>query len=230
MLTAHHVPDLEAPANFSLFVAPEPETRGPRELHVLYRSRQAVARSRNAQELVHSLLHHLASFVEPEPDGRLRLDVCVAAGEAGVILLPGASRRELAELDAALRRRRVSLLGLAGAEIDVHSGELLVPDPRSVLRLEGFDELGDPGALGRLRPGRYPVAGWALPAPGLDELTRARAVAFAVRAVDNVSAVGARAVLEGLGRLFSSAVAIPVPSWHAGDVARGIAELVPRAA
>lgn len=179
---------------------------------------------------MYALLNHLVRFAEPEPRDRLRLDVCVATGEAGVILLPGASKRALAELDGALRRWRVSLQGLAGAEVDVQSGELVVPDPASVLHLDEVDDLGDGGRLGRLRPGRYPVAGWALQAPGVTEFTRARAVALAVRAVENTSAVGSRSMLQGLGRLFASAVPMPVASWHADDVAGGVSELLARAA
>ena len=64
----------------------------------------------------------------------------------------------------------------------------------------------------------------------MTELTSARAVALAVRAVENVSAVGSRHMLEGLGRLFASAVPMPVASWHAEDVAAGVSELLARAA
>ncbi|HET9441891.1 MAG TPA: hypothetical protein VFO65_01140 [Acidimicrobiales bacterium] len=209
--------------------AAEATERGVHTLHVLYRSYNAVARSRGLGDVLHALIDHLAAFAEPDRTDEVQVEAGVVVAEGGVVLIPlRVLRWEPMELGTQLRRQGLALSSMAAVRLDLDTGRLVVPEPALTLDRAPLEELGAAtGGPGWLPPGAHPVLGWVLPAPGAESLSRAAAVAIAARAVTNPATVGAGPMLRGLAAVLSAVPAVPVAeSWRAAEVSQAVAAVL----
>lgn len=200
----HPVPD--APVNFSVEAAQEPG-----RFHRLLWGGCPVVRTLDPARLVHALDRHLAAPYRPPP-GAVALDLIVAVGPPGAVILPASAKSRLARLQRQLAERGYHLADVPQAVVDPGTSEVIVRTG------DAFDPAAIAAAWARsgrtetiVPAGRYPLArwlvGWPTPlrVPGHSEL-------LVALAADLVDPAARAAVIADLRVLLHADVLEPVPS------------------
>lgn len=194
------------------------------QVSLLYRSSQLAVRSRTPSRVLHGLFSFLSGHLDV-PDGLLTHAV-VAVADGKAVVLPPAVRSSLKVLQPHLRRVRWQLADVPLCIIDAEAGEIVVPEPALTIDYGVIEEIEarEKGSkeVPRVVPGRYPIAGWALPSEAENgALSRAMAVALSLPAVDD-SSLGIEGTVEALATLFSRtktvAVAVGKPKEMVNDL------------
>ena len=176
--------DVQAPANFSVKLAPPVTNRRNAGFHFLYRNSAIQVRTRDVQRLVRGLLAHLATFEPSTLDGLLTIDGVTLVHDEGALIAPAALRQWLAVVERRLNLRGLRIVDAPAVLLDPARREVVLPDAVAVLGADPavLDAIDAPA--GRPDPpvpvGRYPVTGWAFLGTG-EPITRAHAVALASR-------------------------------------------------
>lgn len=199
------VPGVDAPPNFSVSLELPDGSTAPTKrakLNILYRSSSMVIRSRSPRRVVEGLASFMSSYEGTADQLLVSVDRAIV-GRDQAILVPAALTGALETLDPRLRRKGWRFVDSLLSVIDADTGELVVRDPAVRVDPTAFDGVDD-GAAGELPavpPGRYPVARWILGAPGSTDMSRAGAVATAIRAV-TTDPLGPALTLRALAKVF----------------------------
>jgi len=203
---AHHlVPDVEAPANYSLILSGGGRNKKIEQVNLLYRSSKLVVRSRTPSRVVHGLFAYLSGHMD-RPEG-IRTGAVVVIADGNAVLMPPVVLGSLKVLQPYLRRARWQIADVPYAILDVEAGEVVIPEPALTVDTTILEEIEAREAsakeLARVLPGRYPIQGWACPADTeVDVLSPAMAVALTLPSVDETF-LGIEGTVKALGRLFS---------------------------
>lgn len=151
-----------APDNFSVVLEAEGSERG-RELNVVMRDGQVVARSHSPRRALAALAGHLTCLLGPEP-GLTRVDGVGAVFGETALILPRVALAWLSHVQPVLARLGIALVDEPYAHVDLSSLELVVSEPRievarSVLRELADPDLG-PSEPAAVLPGRYELRSW----------------------------------------------------------------------
>jgi hypothetical protein len=206
--------DLNPPGNYSISVETESDD-SPATLPTLYGGHTALLRSRSMPLLVGGLLASLAAHEQAERDGLLMwLDAtALVTSDGRAILAAPGHRRYVVDRLRALRRVGLRYHPVRDVAIDTSTGELVL------VALDGVDDAAaavlnaDPQVTETLaRPGRYPIAGWAVQdiLESGTPLSGAKAVLRTFSMATNRDVLGAQRVLDTLARVFSTARALSV--------------------
>ncbi len=198
---AAHVLDVDAPANFSALMA----DNRPRDFHFLYRASDALVRTRVAGRVVRTLIAHLSAFAIPS-SSVIQLDAAAVVVEGRAIVGPASLRAELGSVETRLNRAGMAVVDAPTLHLDPDSSSVIVPEPALTFDADALAEYERAQPPGRghdaVRPGRYPIAAWAL-VTGADlvgPVGRAQGVAAAAQQVVNADALGAQATLDAVAR------------------------------
>lgn len=179
-LARHVVAGVEPRVHYGLVLGSGGD--GRRGFHELYWGSVPVLRTLDGQRLARALLGHLWAHARASAEDRYLLvsGVAAVAGDRAVVM-PGAPLCD-PSLERRLQREDVAVVDAPWFALDLGSAELVVADPEvdAGLRLHwvALEALGSPRSGGVARavaPGRYPLAGWALPGDG-EPASRARIV------------------------------------------------------
>ena len=208
------MPDVEAPANYSVILSGGGRNKKIEQVSLLYRSSTAVVRARSRARVLHGLFSYLSTHIAP-PEG-LHTSALAAIADGKAVLLPGFLRASLKTLQPHLRRAGWRLADVPYCTLDVDEAEIIVPEPTLTIDYSVVEELEskDAGAreLPRVVPGRYPIHGWACSVDASEgELSRAMAVAATLGAVEDPG-TGVASAVQDLARLFSTVKAVPAPA------------------
>ncbi len=213
LLAGHLVDGVEAPANYSLLIAP-PSGRGAGGIHFLYRGTAPIVRTRDPHRLVMGLLSFLNSHAAPAP-GMEMVAVGLVDREDRAVLAPYALRASLDRVERRLGSRGLRVVDTPWAVVDAGSRELVVPEPDLNLHWPALERLREvaprPAAADKpVPPGRYPIRAWALPASARLEgpLSRGAGVLLAATLVVRPAEIGGQRCLEDLARIIG-----PVPPF-----------------
>jgi len=221
LLADHLVDGVDASPTFSLLSTASDERIG-RGLWLVYRSQRLIARRRSEAGALRALLAQLEGVARAGEAPYPHLEGAVFAAGERVAIGPPILRVEVAALKAKLRHSPWSVTDEAGVWLD-DAGRAVVPerrltvDERILGRLEGERAPEVPG----LGPGPHPVAGW-LTFKSERDATRAHLVASYVAAVENLDAVGARA-LTALNAAMGTADVMELETMDAAEVAARLA-------
>jgi hypothetical protein len=217
LLADHLVEAVEAPPTFTLLSTASEERMG-RGLWLVYRSQRQIARRRSEAGALRALLAQLEGVARAEEGRYPHLEGAVFTDGNRVAIGPPILRVEVAALKAKLRRTPWSVTDEAGVWLD-DGGRAVVPERRLAVdqRVLGRLEGERAPEVTELAPGSYPVAGWLTfkPDPGV---SRAHLVASYVAGVENLDAVGAKA-LVALNAAMDSADTAELETMAAAEVA-----------
>lgn len=217
-LLAAYVVDVDGgPANYSVRIGdPEGTSRSARPVHMLFRSSQAVARSRNPARVVRALLAHLGPLLEPPAPELLRVRAVAVVAGGRAALLPAGVGADLKSVQPHLRRAGIRLADVPHATIDPADGTLVVAAPELELDTKALAELDRMERSARaddptVEPGRYPLAAMVFfagdPAGPLP-LGRARLWVYP----SVVGGAGIGSTLEGVDRVLARTRAVSTTS------------------
>lgn len=178
-------------------------------LNLLVGSGRVLVRSRYPDRVLRALLWRLDDAVvahEPVP-GRLRVDATMVRVGASAILLQARLHMLGDRLQALLARRGVAVADVPFPEIDLGTGEVVIPEialAHDPTALRGEEpEVRSRSELEPVLPGRYPLLGWGVVHPSDATVTRfspAEAAAATMTFVQDVDDAVTRVRL--LGDLF----------------------------
>ena len=230
MLGAYVVDLDEGPINFSVVMGEESAGRGPRPVHVLFRSTQTVARSRNPARIVHALLSHIDNVLHLPQDGLLAVRAVPLLAGNRAVLAPGRLASDVKSLQPLLRRTGLRMVDVPYATVDPDTAELVVPSPSFDIPEAAWTRLADLSRSTRaddlpVAPGRYPLAGWAfLAGDPKGPMPAERGRLWAYPTVIDGARGGVRHTLGKLDRLLARITAVSTPSAPSG-MARAWADL-----
>ena len=177
-------------------------------LNLLVQPGRATVRSRDPGRVLRALLADLHDRIHDRASsGTCRRVNAVAVGVTGADggpaagLIPQAFHSFAPRLQSLLAARGVALCDTPHPELDLATGELVVPEPDvdhdpAVIDDVSIDLTGTRGELGPLLPGRYPFHGWCVVHPGEHDLVEfsvaesaAATISFLTDATDPVVAV-----------------------------------------
>jgi hypothetical protein len=188
------VDDPRAPDNYS--VALYPTGGKTRELNLLVRGSQQLARSRSARRILEGLLSFLTADLSPIDADLLPLRVTAAVREGEAALVPALPTSWLPDILPRLARKGIQLVDAATPAVRPETNELVVAeyavpyDAEVLATVDGDAKLGS--ELPSVRPGRYTLRTWAMGTSALEEgLTQSMRVAAAAPLI-----VGTRETLE----------------------------------
>jgi hypothetical protein len=157
LLTAYVIDDRQAPANFSVLYGEAEEGRPA--LHHLYRGPRDIARSRQADVIIHSLIAHLNDLTDTA-DPQL-LGIGFVSGD-GLVLVPGIHAEAASLAGSRLARAGIKITNAPRLQIRMQS-KIVVPTidldlvDRAVI--DRADDVKGPMA----GPGEYRLRGMILP-------------------------------------------------------------------
>ena len=219
-LARHRVPELDAlaPPNFSLRLAPalrgQLDRAGPRDLNLVYRNHEVVARRGSQAEILRDLVALLEGTTYPTQSGHLAIRGSAVVSQLGdVTLLPSSWYRLL----VAQRRRLTAVHGLDLLPGDVH----LVNSAGGTLTTVPWMAVAD----------RWPARDWPIVSWGVRQrvqehcrLSRAQGVIATVLVAANLKVLGPGEVLEKLALLSTGIGFVALPAVTATSaVARAAA-------
>ena len=222
LLADHLVEDVDAPPTFTLMSTASEERIG-RGLWLVYRSQRLIARRRSEAGALRALLSQLEGVARAEAGPYPHLEGAVFAAGDRVAIGPPVLRVDVAALKAKLHHTPWSVTDEAGVWLD-DAGRAVVPEERLTVDgriLRQLDGERSP-EMTELAPGSYPVAGWLVIAQATDPTDGAHRVASYVASVDNLDAVGAKA-LVALSVAMDSADVAELDTLEAADVAAHLA-------
>ncbi len=163
-------------------------------------------------------------------EDRLRVNAIAVQVGSGAGLIPMNFHAFAPRLQSLLARRGVALADAPGAEIDLTTAELVIPQPAVDHDASVLDRVTVPassgGELPAVLPGRYPLIGWCVIQPGEQTfvpLSPAQAAAATVS-----SLVEADDPVQRLGQLGDLFTGVPAYGlWYYSDTE--VADLVARA-
>jgi hypothetical protein len=213
--------DVGAPDNYSISAVQDTGDVVATALPTLFVGHTALLRSRSLALLAGGLLANLAARDQEAatrdqtaaPGGLLWLDVStLVTADGRAVLAAGRHRRHVVDRLRALRRAGLRYHPVPEVAVDAGTGEVVITG------LEGVDAsaaaviASDPEATDTLAsPGRYPVAGWVVVGrEGGEPVSSAEAVLRTFSVVTNSAELGGQRVLDGLGRIFTTAPALSV--------------------
>jgi peroxiredoxin len=189
---------------------------GARTLNLLVQGSQQLVRSRSAARVLRALLWRLAEDVGAVDlgTGRLRVSATAAVRRDDALLLPPGLYQWAKQLQPRFARIDIALADVPYAEVDLSTGELVVPEPAIAHRADVLARLDDDVRLGSepppVLPGRYPLTTWFIGRPTDEptELTPAVATVAVLPVVFGNDDVRGR--VEQLGELFSRVRAVGI--------------------
>ncbi|HUP17834.1 MAG TPA: hypothetical protein VM848_17530 [Acidimicrobiia bacterium] len=214
-LSARLVPDVIAPANYSILL-PEGKQAG-----VLYRGYQSMVRTSDTTRLVWATMRHLASHVEEPSELALGLDAVVRGDQA--VLAPRGIATMPRLLSKGMQEKGYQFLDAPWIDLSLERGELRVAEPGLGWDPEPMRDwmYGDP-QFQSVKPGVYRLAGVVLEAP---RSTLPRSSLFWVpqtlRRARNLKSYGPQRAIDGLLNLLDR-----VPVRAAGGGIRELAAAV----
>jgi hypothetical protein len=198
---AAHVLDIDAPANFSALMADDER----RTVHVLYRASDARVRTRVASRVLRTLIAHLSAFADTS-SAVIRLDAAAVIVDGRAIVGPASLRAELGSHETRLNRAGMTLVDAPTLHLDPDTSSVIVPEPALTVDEDALAEYEHAQPPGRehapVRPGRYPIAAWALAthADLIGPVGRAQGVAAVAQQVANANELGAQTTLDAVAR------------------------------
>ncbi|MFI5053565.1 MAG: hypothetical protein ACHQDE_04320, partial [Acidimicrobiia bacterium] len=125
-----------------------------------------LVRSRSGGRVLAALLAYLSNdLVERDPT-LLRVNATAAVHNGGALLLPAGLVQWAKQLQPRFARRGISMIDLPFADLDLATGELVVPEAAIEHDATVVTELDEGVRLGSelpwVRPGRYPLGAWFL--------------------------------------------------------------------
>lgn len=230
LLRPHLRADLQAPANYSLFHAPEAAPGQPQRFHELFQGCSARWRTRSAVDLVRTLLLELEGDRLTQQADWLALSAVAFVADGAAVLVPTSFRQVFVDAAPRLAARGVLLWPAGIVGLDPATGEVVLPGTGLDIAPEGWpllEALQDGPARPLPSPGRYPVRTWLVPQWRREQgpPTRAQALVGAFHSVANRDLVGAAGTLAGLAAAVSSSHVRPVQLD--GDVAAVVQAAVP---
>jgi hypothetical protein len=226
------VEGVEAPPNFSVIIAGEGQSDVAVGLHFLYMNHNAIVRSRRPGRVMEGLFAYLAGHLPAsEPNGLIQVPGVGLVKEGRAVLAPGMITNWTDILAPRLNRSGVQFVDAPRVALDVERGDLVVEEPdlrvdRTVLAGLGGTRpmVSEPAPV---EPGRYPLVGWALFTGDEDHIGPLSIAAGIVSAAPSMmqhsalhhSDLGARRVMDALGRLFATTRPVAVGSPYKGDLA-----------
>jgi hypothetical protein len=159
------VDDRRVPDNYSVALHTGPTAKS-RELNLLVHGSTQLVRSRSAARVLAGLLAYVSNdLVERDPE-LLRVSATAAVHEGDALLLPVGLVQWVKQLQPRFSRRGVTMVDVPYADLDLATGELVVPEPAIEHDATLLAELDDGVHLGSelpwTRPGRYPLRWWFL--------------------------------------------------------------------
>ena len=193
-------------------------------LNLLAQPTRTTIRSRDPARILRALLSdiHGRTIGAAPADGRRRVNaIAVSVADRGVGLIPIDFNAFAPRLQPLLAQRGLALADVRFPEIDLATGEVVLPAPSIEHDPAVLDVVGVAGALGTAErpavlPGRYPLIGWCVIHPGDWEtvaLSPAQAAAATVSFV--LDADDPRATVRELGELFTRIPAYGL--WYHSD-------------
>ena len=232
LLAAHVVGDVDAPANYSVWIADRDHANRPAvELHRLYRAFRPIVRSRSSSHVFDGLLRHLDAHLDPAPDV-LHLHWLAAVDGDRAALVANVFDGLVDRIQPRLRSRRIRLFDAPSISVDPLTGELLVAEPRltvdrNVLATVDNHDRAASRELAPVAPGRYAVTGWVTFAPDDNAPSRGAELAGLGGTVADTGGLGGDAVLSGLDRVFS-ADGRRAADYDAGAVSAAVLDVLGR--
>ncbi|MGH8923030.1 MAG: hypothetical protein ACRDWA_00040 [Acidimicrobiia bacterium] len=158
-LSAHLVPDVIAPANYSLLV---PDGG----VGVLYQGYQSMTRTRDPSRLIRAFLAHLGSHQKTAVG--LAIGMGVVQSRDRAVLAPRSISNLPHRLVMELNERELQLLDRPWVDVDPERGTMQISE--SPLEMDPFPLqawIGPDADLAPVQPGDYPLAGIVLDDPAL---------------------------------------------------------------
>jgi hypothetical protein len=230
-LAARFVPDVIAPANYSVRLATgdEKHRRGA-GFHFLYRGSAAMVRTRDPRRVVNGLCSHLASFEPTYGAGLLEVNGLALVGGRAALVAPAPLRQWMPQMERRLNVRGLHVVDMPWTLLDPATAEVVVPDPADVgldIPRDAFAGLDDEGGATRSDPyvtaGRYPLRSWAFLGDAAP-LSRARAVANAMPLTSNRD--GLQANLDALADVMRAITPVTVEWEEPAKLAAALADLL----
>jgi hypothetical protein len=227
-LSEYLVEGVEAPPNFSVIIEGEPGQGDVAVgLHFLYKNHTAIVRSRRPERVLDGLFAYLAGHLPAaESNGLIRVTGVGLVKEGRAVLAPGMITTWTDILAPRLNRNGVQFVDAPQVALDVERGDMVVEEPGLVVDRAALAELNRQGSPGRepasVKPGRYPLVGWALFTGDEDQIRPISPVNGIVAAAPGVmhhSDLKAEQVMKALGRLFGRTKPVAVGSPYEGDLA-----------
>lgn len=194
-----------APPNYSVRLAGAAEKSPARAFHFLYRNSAPLIRTRDAQRLVRGLFSYLSSHDENVPARLLHVHGAALVSDRGdALIAPGVLRQWAPQVERRLKRKGLSFTDAPRVLVDPDRHEVIVPEVGLDVDWSALAELESLAPGGRpdppVRPGRYPLAGWAFFGQG-DSLSRAQAVALGAGLTTDSGDLGMQGTLDALARV-----------------------------
>lgn len=189
---------------------------GARALNLLVQGSQQIVRSRSAARVLRALLWRLSEEVGAVDvgAGRVRVNATAALRGDDALLLPAGLHRWAKQLQPRFARVGIALADVPYPELDLASGEVVIPEPAIAHRADVLARIDAGVRLGSepppVPPGRYPLAAWFVGRGGDEptELTPAVATVAVLASVFGVDDV--RGMVERLGALLAHVRAVGI--------------------
>jgi hypothetical protein len=200
-LAEHHVPDVEAPANFSVVVPRDDSGSAAKGLNMLYEGHTNLVRSRHAGRVLRALFQHLSKHVPSESGGYLRVSDLALVRDNRSILVPRNIVTWMDQLAPRLNRAGWQFVDQPWSTIDLETGALVVPpatlevDASWEAEISAVQSGREPGPVA---PGRYRLSGWGVYSVEEKVMSRAAGVASTIAKVLNPLDFGVRDTLEAM--------------------------------
>lgn len=227
-LGAHLVQGLESPPNFSVIIAGD-GSKGDLAigLHLLYMNHGVIVRTRRPGRVIEGLFAYLAGYLPASaPNGVIRVPGVGLVKEGRAVLAPGIITNWLDILAPRLNRSGVQFVDAPRVALDVGRGDLVVEEPDLQIDRTALQVLDRQRPMGsepaQVKPGRYPLVGWALFTGDEDHMgpiSTAAGIMAAARGLMNHSDLGPKGLIETLGRVFGRTKPVAIGSPYEGDLA-----------
>jgi hypothetical protein len=225
-LREYVVEGVEAPPNFSVIIGEE-QTEGDLAagLHFLHRNHTTIVRTRRPERVMEALFRYLAGYLpSTESDGLIRVTGVGLVKEGMAVLAPRTITTWTAKLAPRLNRSGVQYIDAPLVTVDVDRGEVVVEDPDLFIDRTALESLGRRGSgkePDSVKPGRYPLVGWAIFAGNEDQIgpiSAAQGVVAAAPGLMRTTDLNAEEIMEALGRVFVRTTPVAVGSPTQGDL------------
>ncbi len=224
------MPDVEAPANFSI-VVPQGNGAGTTGLNMLYEGFTSLVRTRYPDRALRALFQHLGKYAPAESGDLLKVTALGLVRDDQAILVPRSVVTWLDQLAPRLNRAGWQFVDHPWSFLDTDSGELVVDrshlevDESPLADMISKRSSREPEPVG---PGRFRLVGWGVFNRGDEPLSRAASAAAAAPFVVNPAEVGARQVIDRLLSLTERTPLTGLGSPFEGDFASRLISLAPR--
>lgn len=190
------------PRNLSVYVAEAVSDEQPsRDLHRLYLGHHLALRSRDLRRLAGTLDSYLDAHARTHDDERAQLCATVLVRDGEAHVFPIGHRAVAVLRDRSLRDLGYGLIDRPWVEIDLSTGDAVVPTGVDVDSLAASVASARDPAEPVVGPGRYPVTAVARPV----SRTLAAEVVRLARGVVNLAELDAESTLLGIRELVASA-------------------------